>query len=131
MLTAAEGFGTGQVLWSLIWFFLFFIWIWLLITIFADIFRSDMGGLGKAGWIVLVIVLPFVGVLLYLIINGDEMNDRAAEQAQQNEAAFRNYVQDAAGGSSSADELTKLSSLHDSGKISDDEYAAMKAKVIA
>ena len=129
MLLAAE-FGTGQVLWSILWFFLFFMWIWLVITIFADIIRSDMSGWGKALWAIGIIFLPFLGVFLYLIVNGGEMGARNVQAAQAQEQAVQAYIRDAAGSGSAADQLDKLASLHDSGKLSDEEYAQAKAKVV-
>src|SRR6478672_1686563 len=114
MVTAvATEFGTGQVLWSMFWFFMFFIWFWLLIVVFADIFRShDLSGWGKALWTIFVIVLPFLGVFVYLIARGHAMSQRDLDQAQARQQAFNSYVQDvAATGGSTADELTKLADL--------------------
>ena len=92
MLAAGE-FGTGQVFWSLLWFFLFFIWIWLLITVFADIFRSsDLSGWGKALWTIFVIFVPYLGVFVYLIARGRKMNEHAEGAARQQDAAMRDYV---------------------------------------
>ena len=123
-------FQVGQVLWSMFWFFLFFLWIWLVISIFADVFRSnDLSGWGKAAWTIGIILLPFLGVFLYLIVRGQSMGERSVQRAQASEDAFRSYVQDAAA-SGSADELAKLAELHASGTLSDDEYARAKAKVI-
>ena len=120
------------VFWTMLWFFLFFIWIWILITIFADIFRShDMGGWAKAGWTIFVIVLPFLGVLVYLIARGKSMQERAAQRAAQQEQDFRGYVQEAAGGSSSADQLSKLADLKEQGVLTDAEFEAEKAKVLS
>ena len=93
-------FGSGQVFWSMLWFFLFFIWIWLLITVFADIFRSpDMGGGAKALWTIFVIVLPYLGVFVYLIARGHKMQEHAVAQAQAQDEAARQYIQSVAGGS--------------------------------
>ena len=115
----------------MLWFFLFFIWIWLLITVFIDIFRShDMGGFAKALWVIFVIVLPFLGVFVYLIARGSKMQDRATKDAQQQDQAFRSYVQDAAGSTSSADQLAKLADLKASGAITEEEFQAGKAKVL-
>ena len=87
-------FGTGQVLWSMIWFFMFFIWIWLLIVVFSDIFRSDdMGGLAKAIWVIFVIVLPYLGVFVYLIARGHKMQDHMVSAAKAQDAAQRQYIQ--------------------------------------
>ena len=125
-------FGTGQVFWSMMWFFLFFIWIWLLITVFADIFRShDMGGFAKFLWVVFVIFLPYLGVFVYLIARGHKMSEHAMEAAQANDAAARAYIQQAAGTSaSSADELARLADLKSQGVIDDAEFAKMKAKIV-
>jgi len=131
MFIAAE-FGTGQVLWSIIWFFLFFLWIWLVITVFADIIRSSMSGWGKALWTIGIIALPFLGVFLYLIVNGGDMNRRAAEDAQANEEAAQAYIRQAAGTRvSTADELSKLADLHSAGKLSDAEYEQAKVRAVA
>ena len=127
----AEEFGTGQVFWSFLWFFLWVIWIWMLIAIFADIFRSDdLSGWGKALWSIFVIVLPYLGVFVYLIARGHKMGEHAAAAAQQQDAAFRQYVQQAAP-TSTADELKKLADLKASGAITDEEYQQLKAKALA
>ncbi len=121
-----------DLFWTMLWFFMFFIWIWLLITIFADIFRSEQSGFAKAGWIIFVIVLPFLGVLIYLIAQGGNMQERAMKQASDQQAAQRDYIQSVSGGGgSSADEIEKLKKLHTDGTLTDDEYAAMKAKALA
>jgi hypothetical protein len=130
MLVAAE-WGSGQVFWSMLWFFMFFIWLWLLIIVFSDIFRSpDLSGWGKALWSIFVIILPYLGVFVYLIARGHKMHEHAAAAAQQQEAAFREYVQQAAA-PSTADELTKLADLKAKGAIDDAEYARLKAKALA
>lgn len=127
---AAE-WGTGQVFWSLIWFTLWFIWIWLLIVVFADIFRSrDMGGLAKTLWVLFVIILPYLGVFVYLIARGHKMQEHAMEAAKQQDAAFRQYVQSAAPAPSTADELAKLADLKERGVISDAEFEQQKAKLL-
>ena len=131
MLMAAE-WGTGQVLWSMLWFFLWFIWIWLLIMVFGDIFRSqDLSGWGKALWSIFVIVLPYLGVFVYLIARGHKMSEHAMEAAQAQDAAQRAYIQQAAGTApSAADELARIADLKAKGVIDDAEFAAMKAKVV-
>ncbi len=121
-----------DLFWSMLWFFMFFLWIWLLIMIFADIFRSEISGWGKAGWVLFVIILPFLGVLIYLIANGDDMQNRSMKQAADAQNAQRDYIQSVAGGgSSSADEIEKLASLRDSGHITNEEFQAQKAKLLA
>jgi len=128
----ASEFGTGQVFWSMLWFFLFFIWLWLLITVFADIFRShDMGGFAKAIWVIFVIFLPYLGVFVYLIARGHKMQEHAVEAAKANDQAMRAYVRDAAGTSASpAEELSRLNDLKNQGVIDDAEFERLKAKAI-
>lgn len=120
-----------DLFWAMLWFFLFFVWIWLLISIFADIFRSEMGGFAKAMWVLFVIVVPFLGVLVYLIANGDDMQNRSLKQASDSQAAQAAYIQSVAGSGSSADELEKLAKLHSQGALTDDEYQAQKQKVLS
>ncbi len=128
----AAQFGTGQVFWSMLYFFLFFIWIWLLITVFGDIFRSqDLSGGGKALWTIFVIFLPYLGVFVYLIARGKKMGEHAVQAAQAQDQAFRAYVKDAAGTASPADQLAQLNALRAQGVIDDAEFAKMKAKVTA
>jgi hypothetical protein len=128
----ADDFGTGQVFWSMLWFFMFFIWIWLLITVFADIFRShDIGGFAKFVWVLFVIVIPYLGVFVYLIARGHKMHDHAVEAAQAQDQAARAYIQQAAGTAASpADELARLADLKAKGVIDDAEFARLKAKAI-
>jgi hypothetical protein len=126
-------FGTGQVFWSMLWFFLFFIWIWLLIVVFSDLFRShDLSGWAKALWTIFIIVVPYLGVFIYLIARGHKMQEHAMQAAKEQDVAFRQYVQQAAGSSpSAADELAKLADLKAKGVISDAEYEQLKAKALA
>lgn len=123
----------GQLFWSMLWFTLFFLWIWLLIAVFADIFRSqDLGGWGKALWCIFVIVLPYLGVFVYLIARGGKMRDRQMQDATDAAAAQRAYIRQVAGSSpSTADELAKLSDMKATGAISEAEYEAAKAKVLS
>jgi len=130
---AAAEFGTGQVFLSFLWFFLFFIWIWLLIVVFSDIFRShDLSGWAKALWIIFVVILPYLGVFVYLIARGRHMQEHAVSDAKQRDADFRQYVQSAAGtsGGGAADEITRLADLRDKGVISDAEFEQAKAKAL-
>lgn len=125
----AGDFGVGQLLWSFFWFFLFFMWIALVINVFGDIIRDkELKGLGKAIWTLLIIVLPYFGVFIYLIIRGNGMAARSVKTAQAQDAAFRDYVQSAAGGS--AQQLATLADLLDRGKITQAEYDEMKKKVV-
>jgi ABC-type multidrug transport system fused ATPase/permease subunit len=125
-------FGTGQVFWSMLWFFLFFIWIWLLITVFADIFRSpDMGGGAKAVWTIFVIVLPYLGVFVYLIARGHKMQEHAVAQAKAQDEAARQYIQSVSGSSTSAaDEIARLADLKAKGVLTEEEFQAAKAKAL-
>jgi len=117
---------------TILWFCLFFIWIWLLFIVFIDIFRShDMGGFAKALWVIFLIFLPMIGVLVYLIARGGSMHERAVQRAQQQEQAFRGYVQQAAAPTGTADQLSKLADLKERGVITDAEFEAEKAKVLA
>ena len=128
----ASEFGTGQVFLSMLWFFLFFIWIWLLIVVFSDIFRShDLSGWGKALWTIFVILVPYLGVFVYLIARGHKMQEHAVETAQAQDAAMRQYVQQAAGTESAADQLSKLADLKAQGVIDDAEFQRLKAKALA
>ena len=130
MHLAAE-WGSGQVLWSLLWFFLFLVWFWMIIMIFTDLIRSDdLNGWAKAAWAIGIIFFPFVGIFLYLIIRGGKMSNRAVAQAQVQQDSMDTYIRQTAGTESSADQLAKLSDLHTNGKLSDEEYATAKAKVL-
>jgi type VI protein secretion system component VasK len=125
-------FGTGQVLWSMLWFFLFFIWIWLLVMIFADIFRSrDLSGWSKALWTIFVIVLPFLGILVYLIARGHKMQEHAVSDAKAQDQAMREYVQSVTSSGSAADEISRLADLRSQGVISEAEFQQAKAKALA
>jgi len=119
---------------SMLWFFVWIIWIMLLFRVIGDVFRShDMGGFAKAMWLLLVILLPFFGVFVYLIARGHAMAQRDMNAAQAREEAFKTYVQETASASSngSADELAKLAELNKSGVLTDAEFAQQKAKILA
>jgi hypothetical protein len=128
-------FGTGQVFWSMIWFTLFFMWIWIVIAIFSDIFRSDdLGGWGKALWCIFVIFLPYLGVFVYLIARGRGMQERSVRQAVDQEHQFRTYVQDVAGSSSAAspaEEVARLADLLQRGVLTQAEFDQAKARALA
>jgi hypothetical protein len=129
MLVAAD-YPFLEVLWTMIIFFAWVAWIWIAITVFVDIFRRhDISGWGKAAWVVFVIVLPFLGVLVYLIAQHDGMRERSAKQAEAQRAAFDEYVREAAGGS--AAEIAKAKELLDAGTISQAEFDAIKAKAVS
>ena len=124
--------GVGQVFWSMIWFTLFFLWIWMLIAVFADVFRShDLSGWGKALWSLFVIVTPFLGVFVYLIARGHKMNEHAIEAAQAQDAAARQYIQQTVKSTGPADEIAKLAELKAQGAITDAEFQEMKSKLLA
>jgi len=122
-----------DVFWTMLWFFLWILWFFLLFRVLLDIFRSrDLGGWGKAGWMAFVIILPFLGVLMYLIARGRKMTDRDVADAQAQDKAFRAYVQDAAhgNGAGTAGELAKLADLRDHGVISEAEFQQGKQKIL-
>jgi uncharacterized membrane protein YcjF (UPF0283 family) len=119
-----------DVFWTILIFFSWVIWFWIVITVFADLFRRhDISGWGKAAWVVFVIVLPFLGVLIYLIAQHDGMRERSTKDAQAQQQAFDQYVRDTAGGS--AAEIAQAKELLDSGAITQAEFDAIKAKVLA
>ena len=121
-----------DLIWTMFMFFVFVLWIWLLIAVFMDIFRShDLSGGLKALWVFFIIILPFLGVLIYLIARGGKMHERSAQQAVQQQKAFDAYVKQAAGSGSTADDLAKLADLKQQGVISDAEFEAQKAKILA
>lgn len=124
---------------TMLYFFLWIAWLFLLFRIILDIFRSrDLSGWGKAGWAILIIILPWLGALIYLIARGASMHERDVDQAKAQQAAMDAYISDrvkatggAAAGPSTADELTKLAELHKAGTLSDAEFAQMKTKLLA
>jgi len=119
-----------DILWTMFIFFLFIIWIWILITVFVDIFRrKDTSGFSKALWIIFVIILPYLGVLIYLIANHDGMADRNLAQMQQQKAATDDYIRSVSGGA--AGEIEKAKGLLDSGAITQAEFDSIKAKALA
>ena len=124
-------FGVGQVLLSMIYFFFLFIWIMLLFQVSIDIFRShDLSGAMKVVWLLFIIVLPYLGVFVYLVARGGKMHENQLKQAEAQQAAMAGYIKSAAGTPSAADELSRLHDLHTSGAIDDAEYAKLKAKVV-
>ncbi len=118
---------------TMLWFFLFFAWIWLLIVVFGDIFRSrDLSGWAKGLWTFFVIIVPWVGVLVYLIARGSKMHEHQVQAAQAQDQAFRQYVQEvsSSSGDGTADQVAKLADLRDKGVISEPEFQQEKAKVL-
>lgn len=121
-----------NILWSMIIFFAWVVWIWMMILILGDVFRRrDSSGWAKAGWVVFMLVLPFLGVLVYLIVNHDGMAERSAAAAKSQKAQFDDYVRSVAPAGGAASEIDKAKQLLDSGAITQDEFAALKAKVLA
>ena len=118
--------------WTIFIVFLWVIWFWILITIFIDLFRSrDLSGWAKALWFIFILILPLIGVLVYLIARGGKMHEHAEKDAQVQEQQFRQYVQEAAGsGESTADQLSKLADLRERGVITADEFESQKAKIL-
>ena len=129
-MLAAE-FGVGQAVWTMFWFFIFFLWIMLVFQVVVDIFRSeDMGGGMKALWVIFVIVTPYLGVFVYLIARGGKMGERQMAMAKQQEVAAKEYIRDAAGAVGPATELARLNDLRKEGVIDEAEFNAMKAKIL-
>ena len=118
--------------WTIFMIFLWVIWFWILITIFIDLFRShDLSGWAKALWFIFILILPLIGVLVYLIARGGKMHEHAAREAELQDQQFRRYVQEAAGPQGSADQLARLADLRDRGVITADEFDREKAKILA
>ena len=131
MVTAAD-YPFLDIFWTIFIFFLWVIWFWILIRVLADIFRrDDLSGWGKAGWTVLVIVLPFLGVFIYLIAHGGDMGKRDVEQAQASQAQFDDHVRSVSASGGAATEIEKAKQLLDSGAITQSEFEALKAKAVA
>jgi type VI protein secretion system component VasK len=117
---------------TMLWFFLFVAWIWVLISVYADIFRSeDLSGWGKAFWVLFALVLPALGVLVYLIARGGQMQERAMKRATEADQAAQSYIREVAAAPSTAEELAKLAQLRDQGVLSAQEFEAQKAKLLA
>ena len=132
MFILASEWHVGQVFWSLLEFALFFIWIWLLIIVFSDIFRShDIGGFAKALWVIFVFIVPYLGVLVYIIARGHKMAQHAEQAALAQDAANKAYIQDAVSTGNVADEIQRLADLKAAGTISDAEFEQLKAKALA
>ena len=132
MSLADSSYPLLNVFWTILEIFLWVIWIWILIWVFIDIFRShDLSGWAKALWFLFVLFIPLIGVLVYLIVRGGSMHERAQQQARQQDREFRAYAQEAAGSQSTADQLTKLADLRDRGVISAEEFEREKAKILA
>ena len=121
-----------DILWTMLVFFAWVIWFWLLIVVFSDLFsRHDISGWGKAGWMVLLVVLPYLGVFIYLIAQGEHMAERKAKQSQAARAEFDDYVKNVAASGGATAEIEKAKQLLDSGAITQAEFDALKAKALA
>jgi len=122
-----------DVMWTMIVFFLWVLWFWLLITVFVDIFRRhDLSGWGKTGWLIFCIILPFLGVFIYIITQGSGMTDRNVKQAQAQQQQFDDYVRQTAGsGDSAASQIERAKGLLDSGAITQEEFDSLKQKALA
>ena len=132
LLASSSSYPALNVFWTIIEVFLWIIWFWILITVFIDIFRSpDLSGWGKALWFIFVLIIPLIGVLVYLIVRGGKMHEHGVQAAQQQDEAARAYIQQAAGSQSSTDELAKLADLRDRGVITPQEFEQQKAKILA
>ena len=134
MIVADSSYPLLNAFWTILEFFLLVLWIWLVIMVFIDIFRSaDLSGGAKALWVLFVLIIPLLGVLIYLIDRGGTMHERARQQAQDQDDAFRQYVQQTASAAppSTADQLTTLADLRDRGMISNEEFESQKAKILA
>ncbi|WP_405853456.1 SHOCT domain-containing protein [Streptomyces sp. NBC_00090] len=132
MVTLAVDYPLLNMFWTMLMIFVWVLWFMLLFRIIGDIFRDDeLGGWGKAGWTVFVILLPFLGVFVYLIARGRGMGERELNRVRRNEEQFRSYVRETAGSGSQADELARLAELKNSGAITEAEFAQAKAKVLA
>ena len=131
-MTLAYDYPILSLIWMMFMFFVFVIWIWLLIAVFMDIFRSpDLSGGMKAVWAFFIIVLPFLGVFMYLIARGSKMHERQARQVADQQQAFDSYVKQAAGSGSTADDLGKLADLKQQGVLTEAEFEAQKAKILS
>ncbi len=127
----SNDFGLWDVIISMFWFMLLVAWIWMIIAIFGDIFRDhELGGGAKALWTLFIIIIPWLGALVYLIVRGRSMNERALQAAKANDEHMRAYVRDAAGSTSTADELRKLNELRAEGVLSQEDYEKAKAKTL-
>jgi hypothetical protein len=125
-------YSQGSVLLSMLWFFLFILWFWLLFTVFADLFRRhDVSGWGKTGWIIFVILLPFLGVFIYLIAEGKGMAERNVKQMQSSQAEMDNYIRSVSSSGGATGEIAQAKQLLDSGAITQAEYDQIKSKALA
>lgn len=126
-----NGIGFFDIVWSIFWLFLMVAWFWVMISVVADVFRSkDLNGFSKAIWIAFVILIPWLGVLAYLIVRGDKMHEHNVETINQIEEAQKDYIRSVAT-VSAADELERLAALKEKGVLTEEEFSAQKAKILA
>ena len=132
LASSSNSYPLLNAFWTIVMIFLWVIWFWILITIFIDLFRShDLSGWAKAAWFIFILLIPLVGVLVYLIVRGGKMHEHQVRDAQAQEQEFRRYVQETAGSPGPADELAKLADLRDRGVITAEEFDRQKAKILA
>ena len=130
-MSVIASIGNGSILLDLLVIFFWVIWFWLLITVFSDLFRDhSLSGFAKVLWIIFVVLVPYLGVFIYLIARGHGMQERAIAQQKAAQESFNEYVKETAG-TSQADQLAKLGALHDKGQLTDAEFEEQKAKVLA
>ena len=130
-MTLAADYPFLDILWTMILFFCWVAWIWLLIVIISDVFRRDMSGWSKALWIVVLIAVPFLGALIYVIANGNEMTERRVRDVAASQANFDDYVRSVADNGGTAGEIERAKQLLDSGAITQTEFEQLKAKALA
>lgn len=121
-----------DVFWSMLWFFLWVAWLWILIMVFGDILRSeDLSGWGRGGWALFCVVLPYIGVFTYLVVRGSAMQERSTRRAIESEQMTRAYIRNVAGTSTTTDELAKLAQLRETGALTEEEFQTQKARLLA
>jgi hypothetical protein len=131
-MAVLAAYNFGSVMWTMLVFFCWILFFWLLFIVFGDLFRrTDIGGWGKAGWCIFVILLPFLGILVYFIAEGKGMGERSMQQAQAQQAQMDAYVRQAAGSGGAADQIAQAKQLLDSGAITQAEFDSLKAKALA
>jgi len=131
-MTLATSYPLLEVFWTLLIFFAFVVWIWILITVFVDLFRRrDISGWGKVGWIIFIVILPYLGVFVYLIAQHKGMTERAIEQQQQTQAQLDTYVRSVAGDIDPAGQIANAKKLLDAGTITNEEFESLKRKALA
>ena len=132
LASSSNSYPLLNAFWTIVMIFLWVIWFWILITIFIDLFRSqDLNGWEKALWFIFILLIPLIGVLVYLIVRGGKMHEHQVRDAQAQDQEFRRYVQETAGSPGPADELAKLADLRDRGVITAEEFDRQKAKILA